>query len=305
LQDLTEAAEAFRGRNEPLEVTPSGPADLRNAILAFNGMNERLVKLLNEKDRTLGAIGHDLRTPLASLRIRAESVEPAEERDRMIATIEEMTATLEDILTLARVGRSREPFEQTEVSALARSVAEDYREMGQPVTFSADVAGGANVQPNLLRRAIRNLVDNALKYGGGAEIKVKDGDGRVTITVLDRGPGLAPEQLERVTGAFYRAVRPAAPASASASLRRSPMRTAAHSPSPLATEADWLPPSACRPPSHDVRQAPAAGRARRPDHLQRPHLAAAAREGRRNLSDGGGTYCRGFHPRDFPRRCHR
>jgi signal transduction histidine kinase len=205
LQDLTEAAEAFRGRNEPLEVTPSGPADLRNAILAFNGMNERLVKLLNEKDRTLGAIGHDLRTPLASLRIRAESVEPAEERDRMIATIEEMTATLEDILTLARVGRSREPFEQTEVSALARSVAEDYREMGQPVTFSADVAGGANVQPNLLRRAIRNLVDNALKYGGGAEIKVKDGDERVTITVLDRGPGLAPEQLERVTGAFYRA----------------------------------------------------------------------------------------------------
>ena len=205
LHNLTEAAEAFRGRNEPLEVTPSGPTDLRNAILAFNAMNERMVKLLEEKDRTLGAIGHDLRTPLASLRIRAESVEPEEERDRMIATIEEMTATLEDILTLARVGRSRERFEQEDVSALAEAVAEDYRELGQPVTFASDGTHVADVQPNLLRRALRNLIDNALKYAGSAEIEVKEGEGTVTLGVLDPGPGLAPDELQRISGAFYRA----------------------------------------------------------------------------------------------------
>lgn len=205
LGDLTEAAEAFRGRNQPIAVEPSGPSDLRKAIHAFNAMNQRVVELLEEKDRTLGAIAHDLRTPLASLRIRAESVEPEEERDRMIAKIEEMATTLEDILTLARVGRSREQFERTDVTELARAIAEEYEELGQPVTFGADGAHLLNVQPNLLRRALRNLIDNAVKYGGSAEVAVSGDDAAVTIAVCDRGPALPAEELERIAGAFYRA----------------------------------------------------------------------------------------------------
>jgi signal transduction histidine kinase len=204
LKDLTRAAEAFRGRNQPLAVTPSGPSDLRNAILAFNAMNERVVDLLEEKDRTLGAIGHDLRTPLASLRIRAESVEPEDERERMIATIEEMTAMLEEILTLARVGRPRERLEQADVTELARALVEEYREMGEPVALESDGPHSLQIQPAMLRRALRNLIDNALKYGGGAELEVRSGREFVTISVLDRGPGVKPGQLERVTGAFYR-----------------------------------------------------------------------------------------------------
>jgi signal transduction histidine kinase len=204
LGELTRAAENFRGRNEPIAVEPQGPADLRNAIEAFNAMNRRLVDLLEEKDRTLGAIGHDLRTPLASLRIRAESVEPPEDRDRMIATIEEMTATLEDILTLARVGRSRERFERADVSALAGEVADEFRELGHKVDFKADGPHFLEVQPTLLRRAVRNLLDNALKYAGAAEIEVRSEEEGILIAVLDRGPGLAPEELSHVTGAFYR-----------------------------------------------------------------------------------------------------
>jgi signal transduction histidine kinase len=205
LRDLTQAAEAFRGRNEPVAVEPRGPADLREAIDAFNAMNRRLVDLLEEKDRTLGAIGHDLRTPLASLRIRVESVEPAEERERMIATIEETTATLEDILTLARVGRSREQFERVAVSELTRELARDYCETGRSVGFAADGPHLLDIQPNLFRRAIRNLVDNALNYAGAAEIEVAAAPGAIAISVLDRGPGLSAEALERATGAFYRA----------------------------------------------------------------------------------------------------
>jgi signal transduction histidine kinase len=204
LRDLTRAAEAFRGRNEPIVVEPSGPSDLRNAIFAFNAMNERVVKLIEEKDRTLGAIGHDMRTPLASLRIRAESVEPADARERMIATIEEMTSMLEDILTLARSGRSRDQFEQADVSALSRSVADEYRELGHEVPFAGDGPHVAQVQRNLLRRAIRNLVDNAIKYAGTAEIVVTGVNDAVLIAVLDRGPGLPPAELERIAGAFYR-----------------------------------------------------------------------------------------------------
>ena len=205
LGDLTRAAEAFGGRNEPVTVEPRGPADLLNAIQAFNSMNRRVVDLLEEKDRTLGAIGHDLRTPLASLRIRAESVEPEEDRERMIATIEEMTATLKDILTLARVGRSREQFERVDLSAIAGSIAKEYRDLGSKVDFSADAQHAIDLQPNLIRRAIRNLVDNALKYAGAAEIEVTGTADFVTIAVFDHGPGLPPGELGRVSGAFYRA----------------------------------------------------------------------------------------------------
>ena len=204
LRDLTRAAEAFRGRNEPVAVEPRGPSDLKNAIEAFNAMNRRLVDLLEEKDRTLGAIGHDLRTPLASLRIRAETVEPDGDRERMIATIEEMTATLEDILTLARVGRSREAFERTDVSALAGQVAAEFGELGHEIGFEADGPHEMEVQPSLLRRAVRNLVDNALKYGRSAKIEVASSASAVTIAVLDRGPGLKAGELKRVSGAFYR-----------------------------------------------------------------------------------------------------
>jgi signal transduction histidine kinase len=205
LRRLTTAAEAFRGSNEPVVVEPSGPSDLRDAITAFNAMNARIVEQLEETDRTLGAIGHDLRTPLTSLRIRAETVEPAEESERMIATIEEMTATLEDILVLARSGRSREPMEHTDVTALAAAVADDYRQVGDEIAFTADGPHELTVQPNLLRRAIRNLVDNAFKYGGGAEIEVLGDPGAVRIAVLDRGPGLPQDGIARITGAFYRA----------------------------------------------------------------------------------------------------
>lgn len=204
LRDLTQAAEAFRGRNEPVAVRASGPSDLRNAILAFNAMNERVLGLLDEKDRMLGAIGHDLRTPLASLRIRAESVEPADERDSMIRTVEEMTATLEDILTLARSGRVRERVENTDVTALAGSITEQYRELGQDVSFAADGPNLLDIQPILLRRALRNLIDNALKYAGSAEIAVNAEGAGVAMSVLDRGPGMPPEEMEAATAAFYR-----------------------------------------------------------------------------------------------------
>lgn len=204
LSDLTRAAEAFRGRNQPIVVKAAGPGDLRNAILAFNAMNERVAKLIEEKDRTLGAIGHDLRTPLASLRIRAETVEPEEDRDRMIWTIEEMTATLEAILTLARSGRSMEKLERINVTQLVRSIVADYVELGSAVTFAGGDRQPSNVQPNLLRRAVRNLIDNALTYAGGAEVEVHADETRLEISISDRGPGIRPEDLERIRGAFFR-----------------------------------------------------------------------------------------------------
>lgn len=204
LRDLTRAAEQFGGRTVPETVQPRGPQDLRQAIEAFNAMNHRVVALLDEKDRMLGALGHDLRTPLASMRIRAESMEPEEERERLIASIEEMTATLEEILVFARSGRAREQARETDVAALAAAVCDDYADMGHDVEAMPADRLVLPVQPNLLRRAVRNLIDNAIKYAGSARVELRHTPGSIEITVLDNGPGLPPEELKRVLEPFYR-----------------------------------------------------------------------------------------------------
>jgi signal transduction histidine kinase len=204
LRDLTSAADRFGGRETPTAVEPRGPGDLRRAIEAFNAMNRRVGALLDEKDRMLGAIGHDLRTPLASLRIRAESVEPDSERERMVATIEEMSTMLEDILVLARSGRAREQGRATDLAALAETVAEEYRELDRPVSFVEGERQVAKVQPNLMRRAIRNLVDNAVKYGGAARICVRREGDELLVEIADDGPGLPDAELGEVLEPFYR-----------------------------------------------------------------------------------------------------
>ncbi len=205
LSDLARAADRFKGRTLPDPVVASGPADLRRAIEAFNAMNERIVGLLDEKDIMLGAIAHDLRTPLASLRIRAETVEPADERNRTIATIEQMAAMLDDILILARTGRARETIRSMDITALADALVEEYRELGRPVEMASSASLVVAIQPNLMRRAIRNLIDNAVAYGSSATVRVAAANGAAIVTVSDRGPGLPADQLEAVVNPFHRA----------------------------------------------------------------------------------------------------
>jgi signal transduction histidine kinase len=204
LRDLTRAAEGFRGHSPAEPVTPRGPSDLRRAVEAFNAMNRRTLALLDEKDRMLGAIGHDLRTPLASLRIRAENMGPEEERERLVATVEEMAATLEDILTLARTGRAREPVRPVDLAALADAVVEEFRDLGLAAEFRQSERAVLAVQPNLLRRALRNLMDNAVAYGGQAAVTVVERTGEIEIRVEDEGPGIPAERLEEVLEPFRR-----------------------------------------------------------------------------------------------------
>lgn len=204
LRDLTQAAERFQGRGEAPQVEPRGPADLARAIHAFNAMSARVSAMLDEKDRMLGAIGHDMRTPLASLRIRAESMEPEAERLKIVATIEEMAAMLDDTLALARSGRSTEPARRLDLTALADALVEDYRNLGLAVEMEAGERHVAEVRPNLLRRALRNLIDNGVKHGGGARVAVRAVGGNVAIEVADRGPGIPEAELGNVQEAFVR-----------------------------------------------------------------------------------------------------
>ncbi len=204
LRDLALAAENFEGRGEAPRVKPRGPADVKRAIQAFNAMSARVGTMLDEKDRMLGAIGHDLRTPLSSLRIRAESMEPEEERRPMIATIEEMAAMLDNTLALARSGRTAEPPRIVDLGALVDSIVEEFRALGTEVEMTAGGRLPARVQPSLLRPAIRNLIENGIKYGGSVRASARLEDDQVVIEIEDDGPGIPEHLLEQVQLPFYR-----------------------------------------------------------------------------------------------------
>ena len=204
MRELTVAARSFgRGEGNP-PVPESGPDDVRALIAAFNALSRRVHSMLDEKDRMLGAIGHDLRTPLAALRVRIESVEDDTDRARMADTIDEMSRTLDDILSLARLGRPSEAATEVDVSALLDAVADDFRELGQPVEITDAPRIVLRLRPALMRRAVRNLIENAVKYGGGAEVSIHREKHAVRICVADRGPGIPADQIEHVFDSFTR-----------------------------------------------------------------------------------------------------
>ena len=186
----------------PLE--EEGPSDMRDLIAAFNAYRARIATMLSDKDRMLGAVGHDLRTPLASLRVRVEQVEDEALRDKMIASIEEMTAMLSDILALARSGAGTEAQERIPLRELIGELAADYQERGQDVAIAGVADAAVLARPMLLKRALRNLADNAVAYGVRARLSVRVEDGTARIAVSDDGPGLTEEQIRTLIEPFAR-----------------------------------------------------------------------------------------------------
>lgn len=203
LAALAASAETFTP-GTPAQVEEHGPPDIRAVIAAYNALQLRVSAMLTEKDRMLGAIGHDLRTPLASLRVRIESVEDDDDRARMAQTVDEMSRTLDDILSLARLGRPSEAETDVDVAALVDAVVEDFRELGQPVVFEEAPRTPMRLRPTLMRRAVRNLIENAVKYAGAAEVSLEPAAEAIAIRVCDRGPGIPVGRLGDVFAPFTR-----------------------------------------------------------------------------------------------------
>jgi signal transduction histidine kinase len=204
LRDLTRAARVNPALRDTTPLDEAGPSDVRDLIGAFNAYRARIATMLSDKDRMLGAVGHDLRTPLASLRVRVEQVEDDRLREKMIASIEEMTAMLADILALARAGAGTEAQERVDLSALVKELAADYREQGKGVTIGAVADAHVLARPLLLRRALRNLVDNGVAYGSCARLSVAVDEACARIIVSDDGPGLTDEQIGALVEPFAR-----------------------------------------------------------------------------------------------------
>ncbi|MEX3008466.1 ATP-binding protein [Hoeflea sp. TYP-13] len=209
LRNLAEAADQLGRGAEGLNVAEAGPHEIRSAINAFNVMQERLTRYVQDRTRMLAAISHDLRTPITSLRIRAEFIEDEENRNRIIATLDEMQRMVEATLAFARDEANREEQSRVDLGEFLDAIVTDYQDMGQPVSLETAKASESGrtiavCRPIAMKRALRNLIDNAVRYGGEAVIGYSADDKNISITISDNGPGIPEEQLDEVFEPFLR-----------------------------------------------------------------------------------------------------
>ncbi|HWL50978.1 MAG TPA: ATP-binding protein [Chthoniobacteraceae bacterium] len=225
LRQLTGAAERLGRGDQVQPLVPEGPADIRATMEAFNRMQTRLHRFMEDRTRMLAAIGHDLRTPITSLRLRAEFVEDAEVREKIIATLDEMQAMTEAALAFARSEAIADPTRVVDLNALLQSLCDDLADLGWKVAYHGDARLPCLCRPDAVRRAVRNVIENAVRYGHGAAVNLElDGShreteagrgprsapeeaasGGVNILVRDQGPGIPESEHERVFAPFVRA----------------------------------------------------------------------------------------------------
>jgi two-component system OmpR family sensor kinase len=203
---FAEAAERLGADPDAAPLAPSGPSEVRTAIHAFNDMQASLRNHMRQRTQTIAAIAHDLRTPLTRLRFRAEQA-PEAVRDRMASDIEEMDALIAQAMAFVRGESTPERREPLDLDALAADCAGGFAETGAAVSFDGGSALPVEGDAAALRRALANLIGNAVKYGGAARVKAFARDGRAVIEVEDEGPGIGETELEAVFEPFYRGER--------------------------------------------------------------------------------------------------
>ena len=205
LHELTQSVRGAMPGDRAAPLTPRGPADVRDLMGAFNLFRARIDTMLADKDRMLGAVGHDLRTPLASLRVRVEQVDDEGLRAKMIASIDELTVMLNDILAVARSGAGIEAAARIRLGPWLDALALEYAERGLAVTRVAGADDAAVVgRAMLLARAVRNLIDNALAYGTRAEVRLERIGKSIAIIIADQGPGIDPARMAALMEPFAR-----------------------------------------------------------------------------------------------------
>ncbi|GJL58520.1 MAG: two-component sensor histidine kinase [Nitrospirales bacterium] len=204
LQQLTEVAERV-GRGESITPIPEeGPVDIQQTIHAFNRMYERLQRFVQDRTGMLAAISHDLRSPITSLRLQVELMKDQEARGKMLDTLEDMQRMTEATLAFSRDEASTEETRSVDLSALIDSLCQDLADMEMEVQFESAKKTPYTCRPISLKRAVRNLLENAVSYGGQVEAKLRQNDTEFQIMIQDKGPGIPEQDFERVFQPFVR-----------------------------------------------------------------------------------------------------
>jgi len=186
----------------PLEVT--GPREVRRAAHAFNVMQDRIVRFVQDRTQMLAAISHDLKTPITRLRLRAEFIEDDEQRAKMLADLAEMEQMIASTLAFARDDAASEPRQRLDLATMVQGMLEDMEDMEIACSYTGPDSLVIAARPVALKRAIANLLDNAVKYGGRAGVGLTSGGGEIHLTIDDDGPGIPPESVDRVFAPFFR-----------------------------------------------------------------------------------------------------
>ena len=201
LRRLARASERL-GRGEDIDALPErGPQEVRELTAGFNRMQDRLTRFVADRTRVLAALGHDLRSPLTAMRVHSEMVEEDETRESLVATVEEMQSMVEATLTFAKGLSGNEPMQDVDLQSFLEALRGD---MVVPFVLSDGPEVTVRLRPNAIRRALRNVIENAVRYGGSATLGWISADGEIEISVTDRGPGIPTAELERVFDPFFR-----------------------------------------------------------------------------------------------------
>lgn len=197
-------AAARIGRGEQRPIAETGVREVRNLIRAFNEMQARIHSLISDRVEALAAVGHDLRTPLARLQLRAEAIDDDQLRDSIGADVREMAAMVSSLL--AYLGGDDDPEDPLAVDAavMAATLVDDITDSGHDATYSGPDHLTLHVRPVGFKRALRNVIENAAKYGEVVHVTVKAQDSSVSLIVEDDGPGIAEDRLQDVLRPFVR-----------------------------------------------------------------------------------------------------
>jgi len=199
-----QATEIGKNLNAP-PLEERGPSEVVNASRAFNRMHTRLKRLIGNRTEMLAGISHDLRTPITRMKLRVEMMEEGEAREKLLRELDEMETMVAAVLEFVRGAMPTEQQRVVDLNALVESLCSDLAESGAPVRYVTPWRPvRLACRPTALRRALQNVVMNAVTHAGSAVVEVHDQDEAVEIRVLDRGPGIPEDQLEAVLQPFYR-----------------------------------------------------------------------------------------------------
>jgi signal transduction histidine kinase len=199
-----DAARAGAGLVPAFAVPDPAPREVGAIARALESMHARLRGFVDDRTRMLAAVSHDLRTPLTRLRLRAEQIADPDERARAAADIDEMERMIAETLAFARADALEAPAERFDLAALVHSIVDDRADLGADVALEGPASLVIEGRPGALRRALDNLVANALAHGRRARLSLAADPARVMVHVDDDGPGIPPHELERVFAPFYR-----------------------------------------------------------------------------------------------------
>ena len=204
LRTLAAAADSFGRGQDGAPPAEAGPEEVRRTIRAFNEMQERLRRFVADRTGMLAAISHDLRTPITTLRLRAEFIEDPETRGKILETLDEMQQMAEATLGFLREDAAREDSRQVDLAALVQSLCDDLADAGREVAFAGAGRTPLVCRPVALKRALSNLIENAVAYGERARVALEDGMSELRIVVVDDGPGIPPDRMAAVFEPFVR-----------------------------------------------------------------------------------------------------